>query len=119
MTSGSNFMFDCTSAGAVFEGLKFLGNGGVYGAGGTVNGVRCSANSGTDCDNLFNNCTFEYLNKCIEIKGKNVNVSGCLISNSLYGLYLDRNAAVAADFRGVSVTSTRFHSLVGASTAAY
>jgi hypothetical protein len=62
MTSGSNFMFDCTSAGAVFEGLKFLGNGGVYGAGGTVNGVRCSANSGTDCDNLFNNCTFEYLN---------------------------------------------------------
>jgi hypothetical protein len=119
MTSGSNFMFDCTSAGAVFEGLKFLGNGGVYGAGGTVNGVRCSANSGTDCDNLFNNCTFEYLNKCIEIKGKNVNVSGCLISNSLYGLYLDRNAAVAADFRGVSVTSTRFHSLGGASTAAY
>lgn len=119
MSSGSNFMFDCTNAGVVFEGLKFLGNGGVYGAGGTVNGVRCSAASGTDCDNQFNACTFVYLNKCVEVKGKNVNAVNTLFSNSLYGLYLDRNAAVAADFRGLSVTGCRFHSLGGASTAAY
>jgi hypothetical protein len=119
MSSGSNFMFDCTNAGVVFEGLKFLGNGGVYGAGGTVNGVRCSAASGTDCDNYFNSCSFVYLNKCVEIKGKNVSAVNTLFSNSLYGLYLDRNAAIAADFRGLSVTGCRFHSLGGASTAAY
>jgi parallel beta-helix repeat protein len=119
MTSGSNFMFDCTNAGVVFEGLKFLGNGITYGASSTVNGVRCSAASGTDCDNYFNSCSFVYLNKCVEVKGKNVNAVNTLFSNSLYGLYLDRNSAVAADFRGLSVTGCRFHSLGGASTAAY
>tara|TARA_R110000868_G_scaffold206636_1_gene455449 strand:- start:6 stop:1697 length:1692 start_codon:yes stop_codon:yes gene_type:complete len=119
MTSGSNFMFDCTNAGVVFEGLKFLGNGTTYGASSTVNGIRCSAASGTDCDNYFNACSFVYLNKCVEIKGKNVSAVNTLFSNSLYGLYLDRNVAVAADFRGLSVTGCRFHSLGGASTAAY
>lgn len=119
MTTGSNFMFDLTSAGAIFDGLKLEGNGGVYGAGATVNGIRCTGSNGTDCDNYINNCLFESLNKCIELKGKNLVVQNTIISNSLYGIYLDRNAAVAADFRGLSVTNTRFHSLGGASTAAY
>jgi len=104
------------AGGCSIENLEFYGDASTYGAGGTVNGIVGNGTVADDLDLLVNNCNFIYLNNCIKQNGRNLEVRGTSLSNSLAGIVI---ADTVSDYRGLSLYNNRFHSLGSSSTTAW
>ena len=96
------------------ERLKFYGDGGLYGASATVNGIVANGTVADDLDLVVEDCSFVFLNKIIQQNGRNLDCARNVFSNCLSGIII---ADTVTDYRGLSLYANRFHSIGGATSA--
>lgn len=95
--------------------LTFLGDGGIHGAGATVNGIDMFGDTSANQDCTIGG-SFIGLNLPLKLRGRNADVNTATFSTSLAGIQLDgidatyhTGAPADGDKRGNQIRNCRFH----------
>jgi len=115
-TTASTTMIEVKAPGFVLDQVMLVGDGGVNGAGATVNGIDMFGDTGANQDCTISG-SFIYLTEGVRLRGKNGDVYQALFSNCLQGVVMDGTdgtyhvAGAGDDKRGNQVRESRFHNI--------
>lgn len=109
-------VFTVKAGGVVFEDLAILGDGGVNGAGATVNGIDYYGTNNADVDSAFRGSTVQWCAVGVRVRGRNARFTDGLFSNNLRGIVFEgmdgtyhNGPSANSGNRGSTVENSRFH----------
>lgn len=103
--SNCNLALNCTGIVNTLEGFIIKNYENSYR---NFNGVVMTGNYANDVDSVVRNVDFVYMDTCLTIQGRNVDVLYCGFGHSRIGVYFD---VPDQQMRGLNIDSCRFHGM--------
>ncbi|HWU46146.1 MAG TPA: glycosyl hydrolase family 28-related protein [Humibacter sp.] len=126
MSVANGVMIIVKTTGFVLDVVALMGDGGINGAGATVDGVVFYGDTDGNIDANIRGATFQWLRVPVRTHGRNMIVDGpqTLVAGCLSGFVIDGPDATyntgsdASQIRGITIMGVRFHNIGADSTTA-